>query len=360
MSMLNEDPWAACPTLAAAAFDPSKPSGTSDEPAPVMLVKLNFIKRGAVLCVNMQHNTCDMLGQAAVMQWLSKACRGETFTEEEIDVGNMERTGVVPLIEEENWTPGPELKYQLFPPQPTPLDMPAVESPAPPACSWTYFNFSAASLSALKTTASSSLPPDFSGYISTDDALSAFIFQSVLRARQPRLSESVVTFARAIDARRYLNLPANYPGILTNMAYTRYPLSTLLTTPLGHIAAAMRQEVDPRISDAAQRTRSLVTFMAQAPGNATKISLTATLRPDVDIMLSSWTKVAAYEWGDFGLGLGSPVAVRRPGFVPVESLMYVMPKEADGSVALAVCLRAEDLERLRGDGWWSGLAQYLG
>jgi hypothetical protein len=121
----------------------------------------------------------------------------------------------------------------------------------------------------------------------------------------------------------------------------------------------MRQAVDPLASDVAYRTRSLVTFLSQSPENATKTSFTATLDMSVDIALSSWTKVPAYEW-DFGLRLGSPVAVRRPGFVPVESLMYLMPRSREGSVAVAMCLREEDLQHLLRDEEWKRFARYIG
>ena len=366
MSVLGEGVWAPCPTLAAMGFDPKKASGASDEPALVMLVQINYVRGGLVLCVNMQHNVCDMMGQAAVLGWLSQACRREHFTENELGIGNMTRVGIVPLIEDEGWTPGPELQNQLFPPLPPTVDKEVdntVErkSPEPPSkCAWTYFDFSAESLESLKGLATASLPQDFTSFISTDDALSAFIFLSVLRTRQSRLRpDASVTFARAVDARRYLDIHPDYPGVLQNMAYTSYPQESLFSTPLGHIAAKMRQAVDPLASDVAYRTRSLVTFLSQSPDNATKTSFTATLDMSVDIALSSWTKVPAYEW-DFGLRLGSPVAVRRPGFVPVESLMYLMPRSREGSVAVAMCLREEDLQCLLRDDEWKRFARYIG
>jgi hypothetical protein len=364
MSMLGERVWAPCPTLAALGFDPKKASGEPDRPAPVMLVQISYIRGGLVLCVNMQHNVCDMMGQAAVLGWLSKACRGEQFNEEELKLGNMTRTGIVPLIEEDGWTPGSELQKQLFPSSPAVLkEVDTVEQQVPTApskCEWAYLDFSASSLESLKREATAALPDNFSGYVSTDDALSAFVFLSVLRARQQRLRPDVpVTFARAVDARRYLNIHPNYPGILQNMAYTEYKLEVLLSTPLGHIAAAMRQAVDPKTSDIAWRTRSLVTFLAQSPENTARTSPTATLDMSVDIALSSWTKVPAYEW-DFGLGLGPAVAVRRPGLVPVESLMYLMPKSPDGSIALAMCLREEDYQVLMQDEEWKRVARYIG
>ncbi|KAH6851444.1 transferase family-domain-containing protein [Alternaria rosae] len=364
MQMLGEHVWAPCPTLAALGFDPRKASGKDDRPAPVMLVQISYIRGGMVLCVNLQHNVCDMMGQAAVIGWLSKACRGEQFTEEELKVGNMARRGVVSLIEDECWSPGTELQNQLFPPAPTvgkePDTAESKITEAPVKSSWMYFDFSASSLKSLKDLATTTLPQDFTSFISTDDALSALIFLSVLRARQPRLPPSTpTTLARAVDARRYLNVHSNYPGILQNMAYTSYNLSTLLSTPLGHIAATMRQSVDPETSDVAWRTRSLITFLAQSPDNATKTSPTATLDMGIDIALSSWTKVPAYEW-DFGLGLGKAVAVRRPGLVPVEGLVYLMPKSPDESVAVAMCLREEDLECLERDLEWQRFAKYVG
>jgi hypothetical protein len=57
-------------------------------------------------------------------------------------------------------------------------------------------------------------------------------------------------------------------------------------------------------------------------------------------MLSSWAKVNCYEL-DFNLGLGTPECVRRPRFLRVEALMYLLPKALDGEIALVVCLRGE-------------------
>ncbi|OAL45112.1 trichothecene 3-O-acetyltransferase [Pyrenochaeta sp. DS3sAY3a] len=337
MSMLGEDVFAPCPTVAAA-----------NDPAPVMLVQLSFIRGGVALCVNLQHNVCDMMGQAAVIGWLSKACRNESFAEEEINLGNTIRTNLIPLELRDGWDPLPELKYQLIPLKLAPI----ADPPPPPPCSWVYFDFNATSLRSLKNIATKSLPQSFGGYISMDDALSAFIFQSVLRARQSRLSaDAVSTFARAVDARRYLHVHPSYPGILQNMTYTSYPLSSLLNLPLGHIAATMRQQVDPAVSDIAERTRALLTFLSQSPDNTLKCSFTATLDPGVDLMLSSWSKVAADGW-HFGLGIEPLVKVRRPRFIPVESLMYIMPPNSSGAIAVAMCLRDEDKKLLIGDSTW--------
>lgn len=362
MSMLDESVWAPCPTIASSAFDPSKSSGMGDNPAPVMLVQLSIIRDGLVLCINMQHNVCDMIGQAAVMGWLSKACRQEEFTQEELDIGNADRRTTIPPLSQEILDVQDDLKHQLLPieqrpggiaaPMPTELEEGA-PTPAPPQCSWTYFKFSSASLQELKSIANAGLPEGFASFVSTDDALSAFIFKSLLRARSHRLpSETLVTLARAVDARRYLNVRADYPGIMQNMTYTSYLLSELMALPLGHIAAALRDEVNPETSSVARRTQSLIAFLSQDSENASKVSFTAKQDSGADLALSSWSKVPAYHW-DFGFSLGPAAAVRRPRFVPVESLIYLMPKDPNESVAVAVCLRQQDIDCLERDNEWN-------
>jgi hypothetical protein len=189
MFVLDEDTWAPSPTITSSAFDPSKPSEIGNDPAPVMLIQLNFVRGGLVLCINMQHNVCDMMGQAAVMEWLWKACREETFTTEELEIGNMQRRRVISsgsggdaaAVQD-------DLQGQILPTQQVPHDTtttkPDVATPlsAPPSCSWVYFKFSSSSLRTLKDLAVKSLPKDFTTFVSTDDALSAFVFKSTLRA----------------------------------------------------------------------------------------------------------------------------------------------------------------------------------
>ena len=367
MSMMSEKTWAPCPTLAMMGFDHYKSPGDASDPAPVLLLQISFIRGGMMLCINAQHNVCDMLGQASVIELFSKACRGEDFTEEDLRIGNMDRTGLVPYINEDEWKPEVDLVDQLIPIQPpaetaSAPDASVTEPPAPPVCSWVYFDFSASSLKELRREAEATLPADYAGFVSTDDALSALIFQQVLRARSPRLlsdPERRVTFARAVDARRFFDISPRYPGILQNMTYTSYPYLSLLDTPLGHIAAAMRREIDPETCDMVHRTRSLVTLLSKLPEDAPRVNFIARLKTDADIMLSSWTKVPAYQY-DFGQNFGRPVAVRRPRFEPFESLMYLMPKDAQGGVAAALNLRAEDLQQLREDSTWNKFARYIG
>jgi hypothetical protein len=187
----------------------------------------------------------------------------------------------------------------------------------------------------------------------------AFIWQSIARARLPRLDpQSLSTIARAVDARKYVGVSPTYPGPIQVSTYTTLELLRLAEEPLGIIALNLRSALDPETSDLEFHTRSIATFLSRTP-DKTRFSATATLDPSVGIILSSWAKTDCYGL-DFGLGLGTPESVRRPRFHPVEGLNFLMPRTSEGGIAVAVCLRDEDMARLREDPCFSKFAKYIG
>ncbi|KAF1983384.1 putative trichothecene 3-O-acetyltransferase [Aulographum hederae CBS 113979] len=330
--------------------------GVAPENYPVMLVQANFIEGGLLLCILGLHSTMDMVGQGTLMSLLSKACRNEPFSEEEISSVNLARASLVPLLDD-SYQPGPELAYQIAKPAPPESDT----SPAspPPNSTWAYFDFSPTSLASLKDLATKSATLT-SGYISTDDSLAALIWQSIARARLPRLGSTTnSTLARAVDVRRYLGIPGSYPGMLQNMTYHTYTLDEIVDMPLGAIASQLRKAVDPKTSSLAYNTRALTTYYSRPTTDRSRVGITATCDPSSDIMLSSWAKVDCYSL-DFGLEIGKPESVRRPRFTPFESLLYLMPRSREGMIGAAICLREEDMERLRGDGEFTKLAEFVG
>jgi hypothetical protein len=88
-------------------------------------------------------------------------------------------------------------------------------------------------------------------------------------------------------------------------------------------------------------------------------SATAGFDTSVDLVLSSWAKLKGYGL-DFNLGLGMPLAVRRPLFQPVQGLAFLMPKTLHGDIEAAICLRDEDMERLREDVEFGKYGTYIG
>lgn len=142
------------------------------------------------------------------------------------------------------------------------------------------------------------------------------------------------------------------------MTYSTYTLQELAEEPLGLIASQLRSALDPKTSNLEYNTRALATVLDRAT-DKNIVNFTATIDLSEDLMLSSWAKLNCYEL-DFNLGLGKPEAVRRPRFEPVESLVYLMPRALDGEIGVAICLRDDDLERLRADKDFARYGKYVG
>ncbi|KAK0645404.1 transferase family-domain-containing protein [Cercophora newfieldiana] len=331
------------------------PGGTAgakmDEPTAVFAVQMNHIEGGIFLTIVSQHQVMDLAGQMQVMRMLDRACRGEEIPEEEVEIANRDRSEIIPPVADVEAEPVEQLSRQTVKPAP-PL------SAEPVSSVWASFSFSKASLAALKATA---LKTATTQKISTDDALTAFIWQSITCARYKRLRHepnTTCTLGRAVDSRRYLDIPPSYPGLLNNMVYHTHSIQETIDMPLGVFASELRTAVDPGTSQIGRYTRALAALLDRTP-NKGLISMGANINPSQDFMLSSWAGADCYGL-DFGMGLGLPVAVRRPRFYPVEGLGYLSPKHPTGEIVLAVCLREDDMQALRGDTEWTRHAVWVG
>ncbi|RPA71548.1 trichothecene 3-O-acetyltransferase, partial [Ascobolus immersus RN42] len=324
---------------------------------PVFILQVNFIRGGLVITPMGHHQALDGTGYGIVLSLLDKACRNEPFTEEELtSLNNIDRTTILPTLPSLDIS-NSALKYQLRPSTSTgPLApcAPAVESwESPEECSWTYFTFSPTSIASLKALASTSLSPT-TPYITTDDALTAFITHHIFLSRVPRLSDQTVALCRAISIRSALGIPKLYPGMAHHMSYL--PLS-LPPPPFPEMAVNLRSLLNDTDTIRANAAALATLFTTSADKNVA--TFTAGCDMTKDLMLSSWAGMPCYGM-DLGMGLGKPVGVRRPRFFGVEGLLFIMPKREDGETVVAVCLRGEDLERLRRNQEWSGLAREIG
>lgn len=343
--MLDEDVVAPCKTM----VEP-------DADRPVLLVQANFVKGGLLLTFNAQHGSMDMAGQAQVITLFAKACRGEAFTKDEVDISNMRRTDRIPIADDKtpDASESPKPKSEGLA-----QDVEANAKPREPQSSspsqelmWAYLGFSAASLSSLKKLASQSLTADVT-FVSTDDVLSAFIWQSISRARHPRMDSprsTLTTLTRNVDVRRHFDLPPTYPGLMTTATSHTCPVDDLVNQKsLGVVASGLRAALSPD----SLRHNAVVqaTGIARNKDAAAQRSIAALSNPSFDVRLSSWAKEKLYDL-DFGPCLGQPEAVRRPKFMngAREGLVYFLPKGRDGDIVVGVCLREEDMERLRMDG----------
>jgi hypothetical protein len=325
-----------------------------DSPSPeVFLIQATLINGGLLLTFIGHHQAMDGIGQDQIIRLFSKACRKEEFTDGELEVVNLTAGNKIACLDSLDELP-PNLKYQIVDQQsstPQPL------SPNPPDCTWASFSFSKASLEVLKSTATNDSPATF---ISTDDALSAFIWKSVTTARLPRLGPSIPsTFARAADVRQLLSISALHPGFVQNMTYNALTFKELVGMPLGVLASHLRSEIDPKTSTLAHDTRALATLLSRTADKSC-VSFAANMEGASDIFFSSWAKMRSHEY-DFGGDLGRAEVVKRTRSRNMtEGLMYLMPKSLGGEIGLVICLSGVDMEALMGNSEFAEFAEYVG
>jgi hypothetical protein len=347
MSMLDGDVLAPRKGLPL-SYDESK------DPAPVMIIQANFITGGLLLSFSGQHNAMDMNGQGQLIRLFAKACRGDAFTEAEVAEGNRDRRTIIHLLSPDE----PLLDHSMLRPLPS-ANGPQFPSKVVPT-SWAYFHFPTSRLEQLKSLASQSSAQDpLVPWVSTNDALSAFIWQRIssarlLRRKQP---EATATFARAVSARRCLRpaVPEAYMGHMVSCTFDRLTFQQITTLDLSALASLIRKSLN-ELDDYA--VRSLVTLIAREPDKST-VSYGVRLDLDTDLLFSSWADLRLYET-DFGPLLGKPDCVRRQRFVPMESLIYLMPRTEEGDIDAAICLKDVDMEALKGDREWTAYATFIG
>ncbi|KAI3394113.1 hypothetical protein diail_3237 [Diaporthe ilicicola] len=330
----------------------------SKEPAPVLVIQANMIEGGIVLCFQGNHHTMDMNGMAHMMKLYSKALRGESFSDDEIKHGNRERGNAIKLL-------GPDDKradVSMLMVRPAPPGNPET-SPAAPNVKWVYLHLDGSRVADLKTAALESSGGGGPGqWISTDDALSAFMFQRITAARMKRIEKKQpqITFCRAVNGRRYLDppLPEEYMGHKVTCTFTTVPLdSELATSDFGALARQIRTDI---LSIKSNDIESIATALHELD-DKNALSYGASLKMSGwDLMLSSFAGLGLNQI-DFGDVLGGkPLFSKRPRFAPIEGLLYFMPRTTDGDVDVACCLRTDDIETLKRDAEFLKYGRYVG
>jgi trichothecene 3-O-acetyltransferase len=331
---------------------------TEEDPAPVLIIQANFIVGGLLLTFAGQHNIMDMNGQGQIIRLFAKALRGESFSKAEIEGGNLDRRNIIPLLGPDE----PLRDHSLLRPRPQTNGVAPTPPSEPAPISWAYFHFPASKLRVLKSLASKPIqeprtePPV--PFISTNDVLSAFIWQRISAVRATRLpSDASTTLCRAANARRFLDppVPETYTGHMVTCTFSCLSFSSIASTPLSTLTSLIRSALN---AITPYDVRSLVTLIANEPDKGS-VSYGASLDIDKDVLFSSWADLRLYGT-DFGDVLGKPEFVRRQRFVPMESLIYLMPRTDGGDIDAAICLKDVDLEGLKGDSEWAAYAEYVG
>lgn len=202
-SLLHESDIASHPTFQQGA------AGSGPEPSVVFAVQAGLISGGIILTFVAHHQVMDLVALGRIMHLLSRVCSGGSLTSEDIMAANLTRYTILPLLLDSH---PPNSALGGHSPKATSsraANTRTAEAPTapPPNCIWSYFSFSNLSLTSLKTLAMEGRSPKIS-YISTDDALTVVIWQSITRAWIPRLASDIKsTLTRAVDMRRYFGIP---------------------------------------------------------------------------------------------------------------------------------------------------------
>ncbi|KAF6825543.1 trichothecene 3-O-acetyltransferase [Colletotrichum musicola] len=311
---------------------------TYGEPqAPVVVFQANFVSGGLLLDFAAQHNMIDMTGMTQCLRLFAAAMRGEDVPPAALEQGNRDRRCLIPLFEAGR----PLLDH-------THLQRPVRtggKSLGSVSYNWKTLRFGPDKLASLKQQATEDLSrareldPDAHGtdvdYVSTNDALCAFMWQTIsaarLRAGVPLAAPS--KFSRAVDGRRALGISQEYMGHMVHTNMTRLALGAVAGRPLGLVAADLRRSLATGTS--ADVVRSFATLVARTEDRS-GISFGATFDPGLDVACSSWAHSDVY--GQVFGALGCPELVRRPRFLPLRGTLYYLPARPDGTVDVLACL----------------------
>ncbi|KAL8924324.1 MAG: hypothetical protein Q9208_004105 [Pyrenodesmia sp. 3 TL-2023] len=314
---------------------------------PVLIIRVNLIPGGLLLCFAGMHNCMDGTGLGHVIRLFASLCRGEALSKEDLEIANMDRSQLPVSLK-----PG---QSPMLHPEMTPKADAAHKDDTSdaPASVWSYLSIPASRLDALRNEASKELT---SGWVSTNDAVTAWLWKAVTKARYSHIDADKETLLlRAVTGRRLLEppLPESYIGNNVTCASHKIPVKELIESPLSKITQAVRRATNA-IDD--HYVRSLATLIRGEP-DRNKITFSVEA-PDRDFLVSSWASLPVYE--DFGNLLGRPEYVRRPTSPPWTGMCYIMPKHPSGSFELLVSLREDDMLRLRNDEEVAAAAEYIG
>ncbi|KAI9880768.1 MAG: hypothetical protein M1823_006706, partial [Watsoniomyces obsoletus] len=147
--------------------------------------------------------------------------------------------------------------------------------------------------------------------------------------RSSDLRSTRTWFCRPIDARKYLGLQG-YLGHMVDCAYTSE--IDVHLHPLGEIAGRLRNLLlqENKIRHHMQAFATILDRLR----DKSKLVNGAQLNPNRDVVVSSYSNTKICELS-FGNVLGTPEAARRPKMPVWPSLVYLMPRDVSGDVAVA-------------------------
>ena len=333
---------------------------------PILAIQASFIEGGMLLGLCIHHLALDGVGITTFLKVLAENCRvfqgqrGEAASKVQIPAALFDRT---PLMQGSgNGLISDHPEYTILPRSLT----------GPPAfllksTQSAIFYFSRPALTALKSAASpancSYSPPSEVRWVSTNDAISALVWRSVMAASYAanRISADAPTsFSLAINGRQRCDPPLPQDWLGNAILYSRADRQlTALFAPnnLADLAVQVRKSVakvdSAHIKDVVQLLSSLPDISLIKPSCLSDVLGT-------DAFLTSWWSMSLYQidWESAFGGRCESVRVPDKGLLP--GLQIVLPEVEEskgGGCEIMIVLEEEVMERLREDEVWMKYAE---
>lgn len=340
------------------------------ETRKVMSVQANFIQGGLILAFCFHHNFVDAYGAGRIIARFSEHCNGTVDVENSADSArkSSDAKGIADILDVENLKK--KYKFEDLESDPNLWRLNCLEFRGVNAFRWpdfipsllpvrnppvisSIFSFSAEALAEIKDMAK---PSQSGAWVSTNDALVAFLWRHTMRARFPsslnegeppsRKSNVVV----ALDGRKDLSISPTYIGNVLFHCFTELPINTVGSqeTALGEIAISVRRTVNAARNETL--LKSVVGLAATHPDCQTIKYANDNLGPD--LYVTSWIDLPLYklEWGLLGKAEFFRIPNRQ-----FESLCCILPPK-DGVVQLITSMEEGHSQRLRSDAEFTRLA----
>ncbi|CAI6332020.1 unnamed protein product [Periconia digitata] len=333
------------------------------ETRKVMSVQANFIPGGLLLAFCFHHNFVDAYGAGRIVARFSEHCNESVDPKADAElVGDGSGSGAIADVLDvelmkkqykfEDLENDPNLwrlnclDYKGVNAFPWPEFIPSLLPVSSPPVVSTMFSFTPEALSQIKSMAK---PSQSGAWVSTNDALVAFLWRHVMRARFPssttggESADGKSNVIVALDGRKDLSISPNYVGNVIFHCFTELPKNFVgsESTHLGGIATKIRQTITATRNESL--LKSVVGLAATHP-DCQNIKY-ASDNLGSDLYVTSWVDLPVYklEWGP----LGKTEFFRTPNR-HFESLCSVLPPK-DGVINLITSMREDHSMRLRSD-----------
>lgn len=358
-------------------------SPTVDQGIAVLVAQANFIKGGCLLGVGVHHSVADGTGMLAIVKVWAEQCRklqvqdtmspqrivpAESFDRERLQkiwLAERNKGGENEKIDKSDelyWLLGLDPVTSLHnKPNITTLQSSTASVPeALPLMETSIFYMSRGALSDLKRAASPERSELSENHpvISAHDALTAFLWRSIMSARFPPGSpESVghptAILESAVDVRAQFStaVPPLYFGNLVLINTTSMPLSTLTSpsTKLSQVAVEIRKTLNTINTS---RVHSAFALASSIPDYTTLTHQYARL-DGAKLALTSVFSMPLFEleFGDVFANQGRPEGFRPllADFDAVCRICFVLPQRTTGGFEILISLLKEEMERLMAD-----------